>query len=239
MALKMMKATINFVLGGLFLGLLISSCGTSTSNEDNDDGIEIHHIGNRTGDKLPIMGFPKTIEKEVDGKIVEEEVEYSVSDFKFMDQDSAIITAATFDGKIYVTDFFFTTCPTICSSMKRQMVRLHDKFEKEKDLVFLSHSIDTRTDTVPHLKKYAEDLMVKSEKWHFVTGERTEIKRMAKQYMVADIVESEDAPGGYEHSGHFVLVDKKKRIRSFCDGTDKESVDKFMKDIALLLKEKE
>ena len=118
------------------------------------------------------------------------------------------------------------------------MLRIHDKFKAQNDLLLLSHSIDTKYDTIPRLKKYATNLGVTSDKWHFVTGEKDAILNIAEDYFNI-AMEDDDAPGGYNHSGRLILVDKNRRIRAFCDGTDSESVDKFMVDIEHLLVEME
>lgn len=185
--------------------------------------------------ELPI--FEERIEETmVDGEKVYEKVKLVIPDFTFYNQDSVAVTAATFEDKIYITDFFFTSCPTICPMTKREMLRLYDVFEEDKEIVFLSHSIDTRYDSVSVLKRFAENLEVSSDRWHFVTGDKEEIARMARIYQIA-AMEDKEAPGGYNHSGRFVLLDKKRRVRGYYDGTDTESVDELIKDVRILQKE--
>ena len=116
------------------------------------------------------------------------------------------------------------------------MLRIHDKFKSDERLLLLSHSIDTKYDTIPRLKKYADNLGVTSDKWHFVTGEKDQILDIAEDYFNVAL-EDADAPGGYNHSGRLVLVDKNRHLRAFCDGTDTESVTKFLGDIENLLAE--
>jgi len=164
-------------------------------------------------------------------------VYHTVPAFSFINQDSQIITNKTFDNKVYIVDFFFTHCPTICPKVKKQMLRVHDKFKSNDKVVLLSHSIDTKNDSVPVLKKYASKLEVASDKWHFVTGEKDAIYEIADDYFSVAI-ENPDAPGGFDHSGRLILVDENKYVRSFCNGTDAKSVDKFMLDIEKLLAEK-
>jgi len=179
---------------------------------------------------LPILGN----KDEVDGKTVYHEI----PDFSFVNQDSMEINNQTFAGKAYISDHFFISCPTICPKLSKSMLRIHDKFKAKNDLLLLSHSIDTKYDTIPRLKKYATNLGVTSDKWHFVTGEKQAILDIAEDYFNIALEDS-DAPGGYNHSGRLILVDKNRRIRAFCDGTDSESVDKFMVDIQHLLTEME
>jgi len=157
--------------------------------------------------------------------------------FQFYNQDGEEITNETFKDKIYVADFFFSRCPSICIPMAQQMKRIHDKYIDNDRIMLLSHSIDTRGDSIPVLKKYEQKLGVSSDKWHFVTGKTIDIYNMAEQYMVY-AEEKDDAPGGYEHNGMFVLVDGKGQLRTFCNGTDEEAVDQFMGDIDKLLDEK-
>lgn len=160
---------------------------------------------------------------------------HTVPDFSFIDQDSQVVNNATFAGKAYVVDFFFVSCPTICPKVTAQMKRLYDKFENEPNLMFLAHTIDTRHDTIARLKKYAEKAGVRSDRWKFVTGDEDKIFAIADDYFSIAIKDG-SSPGGFDHSGRLILVDKNRHIRSFCDGTDPKSVDQFMTDIELLLK---
>lgn len=157
--------------------------------------------------------------------------------FEFYNQNGDTITNETLKGKVYIADFFFTRCPSICVPMAVQMKRIYDKYENDDRVLLLSHSIDTRGDSIPVLKAYEQKLGVAANKWHFVTGKTKDIYKMAKQYMVY-AEEKEDAPGGYEHNGMFALVDKQGQIRSFCtDGTKDWVVDQFIEDIDKLLNE--
>jgi protein SCO1/2 len=178
-------------------------------------------------EKLPILG-----EKDiVDG----DTIYHTVPDFVFVNQDSQLVSNASFEGQAYIVDFFFTSCPTICPKVKRQMLRLYERYEKEDRIALLSHSIDVRRDTVGRLKAYAENMGVKAPKWHLVTGDKDALYGIADDYF-SSAVEDATAPGGFDHSGRLILVDSRRRVRAFCDGTDPESVDQFMKDIELLLR---
>jgi len=178
---------------------------------------------------LPILGE----KDEVDGKTIY----HTIPDFSFINQDSVTITNETFKDKIYVVDFFFTSCPTICPKVKKQVLRLYDKFEKEPRLKFLSHSIDVKYDTQEKLKSYGEKLGISSDRWHLVTGVEEEIFEIADDYFIAAHHDN-DAPGGFDHSGRLILVDENRYVRGFAEGTDPESVTKFMKTIRMLLDEK-
>lgn len=177
---------------------------------------------------LPILG-----ERDlVDGDTVYR----SVPEFSFVDQDSQIVTNATFKDKIYVVDFFFIHCPTICPKVKANGLRIYQKYKDDPRLALLSHSIDVKNDTVAALKQHAQKLGVEKPGWYLVTGNHDAIYGIADDYFSV-AVENPDAPGGFDHSGRLILVDKNRHVRSFCDGTDAADVDRFMKDIDILLAE--
>ncbi|MEQ6118774.1 SCO family protein [Reichenbachiella sp. MALMAid0571] len=195
--------------------------------------------GQKKGDKLPIYGQQKIENRMEGGKTVSDTIPHTISDFSFIDQDSTVITNETFKGKIYISDFFFTSCPTICPAMKKQMLRVYDKFLENDKVSILSHTIDPAYDNVAVLKEYSERLGVKSSKWHFVTGDEQAIYDIGeKSYMVTAGADA-DAPGGYIHSGAFLLVDMDRRIRGVYDGTIADEVDVLMNDIERLLREYE
>ena len=182
---------------------------------------------------LPILGRRNVSEQG-------DTLYHTIGNYKLVNQDSIEVTPGTFEGKIYVADFFFTSCPTICPTMKTQMLRIFQRFPDNSDFAILSHSIDTKYDTVAVLKDYAERLGIENNgQWHFVTGDQSEIYRLGQSdYMVTAGTDS-DAPGGFIHSGAFILVDKNKHIRGVYDGTVADDVDKLMKDIDVLLAEAE
>jgi len=118
-----------------------------------------------------------------------------------------------------------------------RLPRIYERFEDNPQVVLLAHSIDTKNDTIPALKDYASKLDVKSEKWHFVTGDHDHIYEIADDYFITARVDA-SVPGGFDHSGRIILIDENRHVRSFCDGTNAESVNKFMTDIETLLNEK-
>lgn len=187
--------------------------------------------------ELPYLGRHDFVEKTVNNETVVDTLYHQVADFKFVDQDSSIITPETFEGKVYVADFFFTTCPTICPVMKTQMLRVYEAFKDNEQVALLSHTIDPVHDTVAVLRDYAERLGVASDKWHFVTGDKDDIYEMGlKSYMVT-AMEDEQEPGGFIHSGAFILVDKDLHIRGMYDGTKPEQVDILIRDIQKLIED--
>lgn len=186
---------------------------------------------------LPILGEREVVTKTVEGKSVPDTVYHRIPDFSFVNQDGKTVTAKDFEGKIYVADFFFTTCPTICPIMKTQMLRVYEKFKSNPQVAFLSHSIDPRHDSVAVLREYAQRLGVRSSQWQFVTGDKAKIYEIGQRSYFVTAKEDPDAEGGLLHSGAFILIDKQKRIRGMYDGTKAESVDKLMVDMEVLLNE--
>lgn len=187
---------------------------------------------------LPIFGNMNLVDRMKDGKKVIDTVYHTIPDFTFTDQDSNTVTQETFSDKIYVADFFFTSCPDICPAMKTQMLRVYEKFKSEEGFALLSHTIDPKRDSVMVLKDYSERLGVEgSGKWFFVTGEKEEIYDIGLNGYMVTADESPDAPGGFIHSGAFILVDKEKRVRGVYDGTKEEKVDLLMADIPRLMAE--
>jgi protein SCO1/2 len=180
-------------------------------------------------EKLPIFG-----ERIVEGK---DTVYHTIGNFQFVDQDSALVTPDTYKNKIYVADFFFTSCRTICPIMKTQMRRVYDSIQNDPTVLLLSHSIDPEYDTVALLHDFAQRLDVKSEKWHFVTGVKDSIYKIAQTGYFATAMEDKSEPDGFIHSGAFLLIDKEKRIRGKYDGTKEEDVNRMLDDIRKLERE--
>jgi protein SCO1/2 len=158
----------------------------------------------------------------------------TIAPFQFVDQDSASVTNATFEDKIYVADFFFTSCRTICPIMKTQMVRVYEATKEMPDVLLLSHTIDPEYDTVALLHDFAERLGVESKRWHFVTGKKDSIYKIAQTSYFATAMEDKSEPDGFIHSGAFLLIDKKGRIRGKYDGTKEEEVNRLIVDIKKL-----
>lgn len=178
---------------------------------------------------FPVLGF-KDITPEGDT------IEHKIPDFTFINQDSMEVTNETFAGKAYVSDFFFIHCPSICPRVKQQMLRIYEKFKDNDDLLMLSHSIDTRNDTVPALKTYAKKLDIDTDKWQFVTGDKDMIFTLADEYFVTAMV-APDVAGGFDHSGRIILVDENRQVRAFAEGTDPEDVTRFLKDLEWFMEE--
>ena len=187
--------------------------------------------------KLPLIGEPDIIKKMVNGEEVEETVYPVIPEFSFQNQNGDTVTNKTFDGKIYVADFFFTTCPTICPVMKKNMLKVYDVYKESPDVRILSHSIDPGHDSVAVLSQYAKDMGVSGTMWQFVTGDREKIYEMGEKHYLVRTGQDSTAAGGFIHSGHFVLVDKNKHIRGMYDGTTDEGTEQLLTDIKVLLEE--
>ncbi len=187
--------------------------------------------------KLPILGPREAIMKTVGGKKIIDTIYKTIPDWEFYNQDSTLVNQNTVKGKIYITDFFFTSCNTICPTMHRNLKIIYDAFKNNNNVIFLSHTIDYKYDKPSKLKKYAEKLGVDTQKWVFVWGEKNKIYSLAeKDYLVA-VQEDSKAVDGYIHQGWLVLVDKEGRLRGAYDGTKTEEVEKLKKDLNTLLDE--
>jgi protein SCO1/2 len=184
----------------------------------------------KTPPALPKLGFKKI----VDG----EEVDHFVKDWSFMNTDSAIVTNKDLSDVVYVSDFFFRSCPTICPKVAREMKRVYKAYEDNPQVKFVSFTLDPKRDTPQKLKEYAANLQVDTDKWWFLHGDKDETFDLTSEYMQIGY-EDEDAPGGLDHSGKLILTDKEGHIRSFSEGTDPDETPKLIKDIKTLLKEYE
>jgi protein SCO1/2 len=180
--------------------------------------------------ELPILG-----ERYVDDN--QDTVYHSIADFAFVNQVGDTIRKEDMAGKIYVADFFFTTCPTICPVMKKEMLRVYEQFKGDPNFRILSHSIDPSHDTQVVLKDYAEKLGVPdAATWNFLTGDQEKIFEIGQTSYLTTTMADDMEPGGFLHSGAFLLIDQQGRIRGVYDGTKTEQVDRLLADIPKLLK---
>ncbi len=187
--------------------------------------------------KVQVLGQRLVEKHTVNGRVAYDTVTAVIPAFQFLDQDSNVIDTNTVQGKIYVVDFFFTHCPSICPKMKAEMHKVYIKYKDNKDVLILSHSIDPARDSISVLKRYAEKLDLNSDKWHFLTGNKDSIYAIADHYLES-AKEDKDAAGGFIHDGNFILVDRQRRIRGYYDGTTDDGTDKLLADIEALLHEK-
>lgn len=187
--------------------------------------------------KLPILGEPDVTIKTINGQQVSEIAYPVIPEFSFKDQNNVTVSEKSFKNKIYVADFFFTTCPTICPVMKKNMLLVYEQFKNDPGVAILSHTIDPEHDTVDELKKYAVDLGVSNDMWRFVTGDREKIYEIGEKHYLVSAKADPNSPGGFIHGGSFVLVDKNRRIRGMYDGTSPESTKQLIRDIRNLQEE--
>ena len=175
---------------------------------------------------LPIFGERSVVNGDT--------IYHTIAPFSFSDQDSILINLDSVKGKIYVADFFFTSCRTICPKMKAQMLRVYEATAQMNDVIILSHTIDPEYDNVARLHDFAERLGVESNRWHFLTGARDSIFKIAQTSYFATAMADEAEPDGYIHSGAFLLIDKQQRIRGKYDGTVDVDVNRLIADIKRL-----
>lgn len=184
--------------------------------------------------KLPVFQ-PDVVNAELVDTTVQHIRKYhTISDFELYNQNGDTITQEFYQDKIYIADFFFTTCVTICPIMTNHMLQIQDKIKNDPEVLLLSHTVFPKTDNVPVLKKYALEKGVKDEKWNLVTGSKKEIYDLARKSYLASKSDGDGGPYDVIHTENFVLIDKEKQIRGFYDGTDTEAIENLMEDIKIL-----
>ena len=192
----------------------------------------------QTNDRvLPIYGKKEAVKKVVDGKEVTDTIYQTIPAFSFLNQDSVPTSNAFFDGKIYIADFFFTRCPSICPIMHRNLYNIYEHFRDNNSILYLSHTVDFKNDKPSVLKRYADKLGVTDKRWQFVTGPKEQIYSLAEESYISTAEEMAEAPGGYAHSGFFLLIDRQRRLRGAYDGTDSLAVKQLIEDAEILLNE--
>ena len=186
---------------------------------------------------LPIFQPAQVNVELVDSTIQHVKKYHTIADFSLINQNGKTVTQDTYNNKIYIADFFFTTCQTICPIMTDHMVILQNKLKLYPDVMLLSHTVTPEIDSVAQLKKYALNKGVLDSKWNLVTGDKKEIYQLARKSYLA--VKSNGDGGEYDmiHTENFILVDQKKRIRGYYDGTLEEDIESLLNDIDILKKE--
>lgn len=160
--------------------------------------------------------------------------DHTIADFKLTNQNGNFITNKNYKDKIYVADFFFTRCKTICIAMAFNMSELQEYYKNDKDIMFLSHSVTPVMDSVPVLKEYAINKGVINGKWNVTTGPKKHIYELARKSYFAVLDQGDGGEDDFIHTEQFVLVDKDRRIRGYYDGTDQLEMEKLKEDIVLL-----
>ena len=202
----------------LFLALLVFNC--------TEQSVKTNKL------LLPIIG-----EKKLAGVEGTDTIYHAIQPFSFINQFHDTVTEKVIENKIYVADFFFATCQSICPKMSSQLVHVQTAFKNDKDVLILSHTVNPLHDTVEVLNGYAQSYGAIKNKWHFLTGNKKAIYDLARYSYLVNALEEDGSAEGFLHSELFILVDAQKRIRGFYDGTDSVAVVKLISDITLLKQE--
>ena len=187
--------------------------------------------------KLPVYNPADVNPKLVDPTVKHVRTNHKIADFSLINQNGDTVTQEDYDDKIYVADFFFTRCQTICPIMTTNMAELQEVFKNDNSVMFLSHSVTPDIDSVSVLKAYAEKKGAIDRKWNLVTGDKKHIYELARKSYFAVLDEGDGGIQDFIHTEQFILVDKKKQIRGFYDGTNKEDIKRIVEDINILKKE--
>lgn len=183
---------------------------------------------------LPIFQPSMVSQELVDSTLHYKKKYHTIADFELINQNGQKITQKDYRNKIYVADFFFTTCPTICPIMTKNMAEIQGSILDDQDVLLLSHSVTPGIDSVPQLKKYALEKGVMDSKWNLVTGDKKQIYELARKSYLAVKNNGDGGPYDMIHTENFILVDKERRIRGFYDGTNKEEIEKLLEDLEIL-----
>ncbi|GAB3944833.1 SCO family protein [Spirosoma harenae] len=192
-----------------------------------------------TDESLPYYNTPDftpiwlTNPAEVDQKIT-----HRIADFSFQDQNNQLVTQKTIANKIHVANFFFTSCPTVCPKMTNLLKAVQDTFQTNPNVVLLSYSVTPWLDSISRLQRYAVQKGVRTDKWHLLTGSRSQIYNLARQsYFAEEAIGFSKDSTEFLHTEHILLIDANRRIRGVYNGTIPLDIDKLIVDIYTLLKE--
>ncbi|NRD22047.1 SCO family protein [Winogradskyella litoriviva] len=183
---------------------------------------------------LPIYQPAMVSEELVDSTIQHQLKYHKIADFSLINQNGEIITQENYKNKIYVADFFFTTCQTICPVMTKNMEQIQKEIINDDDVMLLSHSVTPKIDSVAQLKKYAKEKGVIDRKWNLVTGDKKQIYELARKSYLAVKTDGNGDEYDMIHTENFMLIDKKRQIRGFYDGTKPEDIERILDDIKTL-----
>ncbi len=217
----------------LIIGLLITlfSCGEFKKDSSSEKMTTKQ-------EKLPFFNQPDWTPEWIEVTDPAYRNIHKIPSFSFFNQDGKVITEKNVEGKIFVANFFFTTCRNICTKMTNNMHLLQDAFSNDNQVYLLSHSVTPESDSVPKLKKYALDNKINSDKWSLLTGDKSSIYRLAKQeYFAGDTIGFYQTGNEFLHTENFILVDKHRRIRGVYNGTLLIEIERIKEDIAILKSE--
>ncbi|WP_194768665.1 SCO family protein [Tamlana sp. I1] len=187
---------------------------------------------------LPIYQPTMVSPELVDSTLHYQKKYHKIADFNLINQNGKTITQNDYKGKIYVADFFFTSCQTICPIMTTHMADIQKEILNDNDVMLLSHSVTPEIDTIAQLKKYAIEKGVNDKKWNLVTGDKKQIYELARKSYLAVKDNGDGGPFDMIHTENFMLIDKKRQIRGFYDGTNPEDIERLLDDIKILKQEK-
>ena len=196
----------------------------------------------KDGEKpLPVIN-PVDVESEMmDRDLVRQGIGHKIGEFTFTDQSGKPYGLKDLKGKVFVAEYFFTNCGTICPKMTAQMERVQEHFKGNKAIKIISLTVDPKNDTVARMKDYASMHNADNEQWHFLTGSQEDLYRAARRYFFvlkpAEVKNQGDVGSDFIHTNNFVLIDRQQRIRGYYDGTSEKDVDEMMVDMERLLEE--
>lgn len=223
---------VSRIISFAFLAVLQASCGNDAPSESS-----VPSEGSRTS--LPFFGeHDVEMSHGPQGELIPDTTYYRLPYFSFTNQEGRVISHKEYEGKVFVSDFFFTQCESICPIMSTQMVRLQEKVKQEglSDKVwFLSHTVDPDRDTPEVLKSYATRIGADLTTWNFVTGNPDDLYWQAETGYMLTAFPSDTAQGGFFHTDKFTLLDRSMRIRGYYDGTSTQQVDQLFEDIKILV----
>jgi protein SCO1/2 len=187
--------------------------------------------------RLPVFNPVDVNPRLVDQSLLHINSNHKIGDFSLINQNGKVITQEDYKDKIYVSDFFFTTCQTICPIMTYNMAKIQKEFSEDDSVMLLSHSVTPEIDSVAVLRDYADRKGVVDAKWNVTTGDKKHIYELARKSYFAVVDEGDGGDQDFIHTENFILVDKKRQIRGYYDGTQDEEMDRLITDIKTLQKE--
>jgi protein SCO1/2 len=187
--------------------------------------------------RLPVFNPVDVNPRLVDQSLLHINSNHKIGDFSLINQNGKVITQEDYKDKIYVSDFFFTTCQTICPIMTYNMAKIQKEFSEDDSVMLLSHSVTPEIDSVAVLRDYADRKGVVDAKWNVTTGDKKHIYELARKSYFAVVDEGDGGVQDFIHTENFILVDKKRQIRGYYDGTQDEEMDRLITDIKTLQKE--
>ena len=194
----------------------------------------ILRTGTNNYQHLEVFGPKEPITKTVNGKTLTDTLYHTVSNFSFIGHDSSLVTQELFKNKIYIADFFFTTCKSICPKMSNNLMRVQNEFRDDNNILILSHTVDPEHDTPSVLDEYAKKHNVIRGKWFFVTGDKKQLYDMARNSYFITAMDGDGGPDDFIHSEQMALIDKEGRIRGFYDGTDYNEITRLIEEVKVL-----